>query len=226
MCFGWVTERPTTHLHKFLKKIHAVAQLFIRSVIRYARLMFEGPNKRNIDQPQVGAGKRTLEDLFRAQRPALIRFTMSRVQNEAEAEEIVQEAFIRFQSKYDAETVASPEALLARIAANLVIDRVRERDARAAREDAWGKINTEGSGDLSEARLGVDPARSLDAKQRIEAALNVLEQMPEKTRLIFMLHRFEGLSHAEITARTGIPKSTVEKHMIRAIKALAPLKDG
>lgn len=170
------------------------------------------------------SGRRTIEDLFRAQRPALVRFIMSRVQNEAEAEEIVQEAFIRFQSKYDADLVASPEALLARIAANLVIDRVREKDARTAREDAWGKLNTEGAGDLSEAQQGVDPARTLDAKQQVEAALEVLERMPHKTRQVFMLHRFDGLTHAEIVEKTGIPKSTVEKHMIRAIRALAPLR--
>jgi len=188
--------------------------------------MFEGPDKDKDGRLLAIAGGRTLEDLFRAQRPALMRFIMSRVHNEAEAEEIVQEAFIRFQSKYDAETVASPEALLARIAANLVIDRVRERDARAAREDAWGKLNTEGSGELSEASLGVDPARTLGAKQQIEAALAILEKLSEKTRHIFILHRFEGLTHAEIVVRTGIPKSTIEKHMIRAIKALAPLKGG
>ena len=188
--------------------------------------MFKGPDKNTTAATIASKGKRTLEDLFRAQRPALQRFTVARIRNEAEAEEIVQEAFIRFQGKYDAEVIASPEALLARIAANLVIDRVRERDARAAREDAWGKLNTEGSGNFSEPRLGVDPSRTLDAKQQIEAALSVLENLPEKTRKIFMLHRFEGLSHAEIAEQTGIPKSTIEKHMIRAIKELAPLRGG
>lgn len=170
------------------------------------------------------APKRTLEELFRLQRPALVRFVTARLKDPMEAEEIVQEAFIRFQAKYDPTEIASPEALLARIAGNLVIDRVRERDARAAREDAWGKLNTEGAGDLAESNLGVDPARALSAKQDVAAALAILDGMPEKTRQIFLLHRFEGLSHAEVSARTGIPKSTIEKHMIKAIKALAPLR--
>lgn len=169
--------------------------------------------------------KRSLEDLFRAQRAALVRFTMSRVRDVAEAEEIVQEAFIRFQAKYDAAETASPEALLARIAANLVIDRVRERNARAAREDAWGNLNTEGAGDFSESSKGLDPARSLTAKQNVAAALAVLEALPDKTRRIFLLHRFEGLTHSEVSERTGIPRSTVEKHMIKAIKALAHLRE-
>lgn len=220
-----MTEWNGEALQKNVKKLHAPMSLFMFPAISYSLNMLDGSEKNNTPATDVSVGGRTLEDLFRAQRPALIRYTMAKVRNEAEAEEIVQEAFIRFQGKYDAEVIASPAALLARIAANLVIDRVRERDARAARENAWGKLNTEGSGDLSESRLGVDPARTLDAKQQIEAALSVLEKLPDKTRRIFMLHRFEGLTHAEIVAQTGIPKSTIEKHMIRAIKELAPLRE-
>jgi RNA polymerase sigma-70 factor (ECF subfamily) len=167
---------------------------------------------------------RTLEDLFRLQHGPLLRFATARLKDEAEAEEIVQEAFIRFQNKYDVAETASPEALLAKIAANLVIDRVRERDARAAREDAWGKANTAGAGDDAGAPVSIDPGRVLAAKQEVEAAMQVLEELPQKTRQIFLLHRFEELSHAEISRRTGIPKSTIEKHMIRAIRALAILR--
>lgn len=167
---------------------------------------------------------RTLEGLFRVQYGPLLRFVSARVKDESEAEEIVQEAFIRFQNKYDPDVVDSPAALLARIAANLVIDRVRERKARAAREDAWGKLYTEGADeDLSASKIN-DPYSALSAKQQIEVAMRILGELPEKTRKVFLLHRFEGLSHAEIVERTGIPKSTIEKHMIRAIKALASVR--
>lgn len=169
---------------------------------------------------------RTLEGLFRVHRGPLLRFVSARIKDEIEAEEIVQEAFIRFQNKYDPDEIDSPEALLARIAANLVIDRVRERDARAAREDAWGKINIEGADDDVSVSKSVDPDRSLAAKQQVAEALKVLESLPDKTRQIFLLHRFEGLSHAEISDQTGIPRSTIEKHMIKAIKALAILRES
>ena len=173
------------------------------------------------DKSQAG---RTLEDLFRLQRRPLLRFVTARVGNETEAEEIVQEAFIRFQSRYDPAAMVSPAALLARIAANLVIDRAREKNARAQREDAWGKAHTAGAGDGLAPFATLDPARELDAKQQVAAAMAVLDALPDKTRTIFLLHRFEGLSHAEVSERTGIPKSTIEKHMIRAIRALAHLR--
>ena len=134
--------------------------------------------------------------------------------------------FVRFQKKYDPAIVDSPAALLARIATNLVIDRIRERDARAAREDAWGKLYTEGAdGDIS-ASKSVDPARALSSKQQVEQAMSVLEGLPQKTRQVFLLHRLEGLSHSEVSKRTGIPKSTIEKHMIKAIRALAAAKEN
>ncbi len=167
---------------------------------------------------------KSFEDLFRLQRGPLLRFVNAKIKNEAEAEEIVQECFIRFQNKYDAETTGSPEALLARIAHNLLIDRVREKKARAAREDAWGKLHTDGAVDAIGGSESIDPARALSAKQQVEEALRVIEKLPDKTRQIFLLHRFEGLTHSEISEKTGIPKSTIEKHMIKAIKALSDLK--
>ncbi|MEX0297605.1 MAG: RNA polymerase sigma factor [Kordiimonas sp.] len=171
------------------------------------------------------ASTRTLEGLFRVQHGPLLRFVLARVKDQNEAEEIVQEAFVRFQKKYDPTTVDSPAALLARIAANLVIDRVRERDARAAREDAWGKLYTEGADGDASASKSVDPARALSARQQVELAMSVLEGLPQKTRQVFLLHRVEGLSHSEISSRIGMPKSTIEKHMIRAIKALAKIRE-
>ena len=166
-----------------------------------------------------------LSDLFKRFRPQLLRFIVKRVKDPTEAEEIIQEAFIRFQNKYDTAEIASPEALLARIASNLVIDRVREKAARAQREQAWGQVYTEGADVTLGPSQSVDPARALSAKQDVGAALQILNQLPQKTRQIFLLHRFEGLSHGEVSMRTGFPKSTIEKHMIKAIKALAVLRN-
>jgi RNA polymerase sigma-70 factor (ECF subfamily) len=167
----------------------------------------------------------SIDTLFRIHRASLLRFAISKLKDTDEADQFVQEAFIRFEKNYDADAIASPQALLARIVSNLVIDRIRGKNARAAREDAWGKLHTAGADDSLSHKQSVDPARALDAKQQVEAVLRVLDTLPEKTRKIFLLHRLEGLSHAEVSERTGIPRSTVEKHMIRGIKAIATLKD-
>lgn len=186
--------------------------------------MFDWVKKNAASASEEHAKERSMADLFRLQKAPLLRFITSKIKDIEEAEEIVQEAFIRFQNKYDVDETASPAALLARIASNLVIDRIRERDARAAREDAWGKLNIAGAeGDMA-TQQSVDPERALKAKQELETIIDLMQHWPEKTRLVFMLHRFDGLTHGEISERTGIPKSTIEKHMIRAIKSLSAIR--
>ncbi|WP_395445608.1 sigma factor-like helix-turn-helix DNA-binding protein [Caulobacter sp. UC70_42] len=46
------------------------------------------------------------------------------------------------------------------------------------------------------------------------------EDLPEKTRQAFRLHKLEGHSHVETARRMGISVSTVEKHISSALKTL------
>ncbi len=186
--------------------------------------MFERMKSKAKQKALKAGQKRSLEELFLVQRGPLVRFVMSRVKIQEEAEEIVQEAFIRYQQKYAEGDIPSPEALLARIASNLVIDKVREKTARATRETTWSKLHVAGADDAFITSDAIDPARILSAKQQVKEALEALEKLTDKTRQVFLLHRFEGMSHAEISDHTGFPKSTIEKHMIKAIKALALIK--
>lgn len=45
-----------------------------------------------------------------------------------------------------------------------------------------------------------------------------LEELPPRTRAVFLLHRFDGFKYREIAKRLGISSSSVEKHMMVAIK--------
>ena len=61
---------------------------------------------------------------------------------------------------------------------------------------------------------------ALHAKQRLQAIVSVLDELSPQCRNVFVLHKFEGLTHPEIAARVGISRSTVEKHMTTALKHL------
>ena len=52
----------------------------------------------------------------------------------------------------------------------------------------------------------------------MELLQRALLELPERTRAIFVLQRFEGLKYKEIADRLGISASSVEKHMMSAIK--------
>jgi RNA polymerase sigma-70 factor (ECF subfamily) len=47
-----------------------------------------------------------------------------------------------------------------------------------------------------------------------------LDELSPQCRRVFVMHKLEGLSHPEISARVGISRSTVEKHMGSALKHL------
>jgi RNA polymerase sigma-70 factor (ECF subfamily) len=72
---------------------------------------------------------------------------------------------------------------------------------------------------------GIDQNRLLESRDmltRVEAAM--LKLRP-KTREIFMAHRIDGLSYAEIAERTGLTVKGVEKQMSKAIAKIDRLLD-
>ena len=60
----------------------------------------------------------------------------------------------------------------------------------------------------------------VNSRQRLQALVKAVEDLPEKTQQAFRLHKLEGLSHAETARRMNISVSTVEKHISSALKTL------
>lgn len=67
----------------------------------------------------------------------------------------------------------------------------------------------------------VTPERVLFGQETIRRLTTALEEMPDRTRDIFLLHRFEELSYGEIAVQMGISLSAVGKHIIKALRFLA-----
>lgn len=59
-----------------------------------------------------------------------------------------------------------------------------------------------------------------DADKLVRAKA-ALERMPARTRRVFVAHRVEGLSYAEIAEREGLFHWQVRRHMLRAIRIIA-----
>jgi RNA polymerase sigma-70 factor (ECF subfamily) len=79
----------------------------------------------------------TLERIFSELRPAMFALAYRITGNRADAEEIVQDAFVRLHSAPPIDTVRSPKAYLATITARLSLNRLR--DQRARRETYIGE---------------------------------------------------------------------------------------
>jgi RNA polymerase sigma-70 factor (ECF subfamily) len=57
-------------------------------------------------------------------------------------------------------------------------------------------------------------------------AEKLISNLPERQKQVYLLHREEGLTYAEIAEQLGISKNTVENHMVKALKYLRQNMDN
>lgn len=149
-----------------------------------------------------------------------MRFLVARTGDAAEAEDVLQEVWLRAGGQRPG-SVEHWRAFLFRMAHNLVIDRGRERRRREARERRWieeahGAI---AAGDeVADREPGADEVMA--AREEAARLASAIANLPRGARRALELHKLEGLSHGEVAARLGISKSGVEKHIAVAMKHL------
>ena len=160
-----------------------------------------------------------LLETYLAERTALRRLLRARLGNDAEAEDLVQEMFLRIKRGGLPAVIENPAGYLFRMALNMALDHRRGRDRATRRDGAWAGLYRSRLGDEE---LDEQPAAdvALDARERLARVMTALEDLSPHARRVFTLHKFEGLSHAEIAASLGVTRGTVEKHMTTALKLL------
>ncbi len=154
-----------------------------------------------------------LEELFAQFRLPLEKYFRKRVYNQNEVEDLVQDVFYRLTSRANNADLERPEAFIFQIAANLLRDKARREATKRAFTKHLSDQNENAFEELS-------PERVLLGKEKVVALKNALNELPERTRTVFLLHRFEEFKYREIAQQLGISMSSVEKHMMDAIKHL------
>jgi RNA polymerase sigma-70 factor (ECF subfamily) len=151
-------------------------------------------------------------------RADLVRFFTLRSGSAATAEDVVQDLFLKISEMEPPADLRSPEAFLYRIGSNLMLDRARRQRRQAARDDAWRRT---GAGEGPEPVAQEPPAdEAVAGRQRLQQLLACVDRMPPQVAAAFRLHKFDGLSHAEVAARLGVSRSSVEKYIMTALKTL------
>lgn len=156
-----------------------------------------------------------LAELFDRYGKLLLALTGRILGRAAEAEEVVQEAFLQAWNQagsYNPER-ASVSTWLVLIARSRALDRLRsrkvsERTAESARaESPAGHTSPEG------------PAAVLFRERRLRVGQE-LERLPAEQRQVLELAFFEGLTQREIAERTGVPLGTVKTRTLLAMQKL------
>ena len=151
-----------------------------------------------------------LKSLLTSERAAIERFLIARGSSAVEAEDLLQDLFIKLETRPTG-PVADVKAYLYRMADNLFLDCRRAEQRRKRREEDWsapeGTLSTVGS----PASLGADQA--LIAQEQLRAVESALAQLPERTTEVFSRFRIDGQRQSAIAADLGISLSAVEKHL-------------
>lgn len=147
----------------------------------------------------------------------LYRVAYSVLRNPADAEDAVQEAFLRVLRHRDTlSEVRDHRVWLIRIVWNIVLDRKRRAKTRPETDDI-------------EELARVLPANGLSAEERAAAAqhhahvLGCVEKLPAKERQVLVLSAFDELNSVEIAEVLGITESSVRSRLFRARNLMADL---
>lgn len=159
--------------------------------------------------------KAALERLEREYRGSLLRYFGRRTRDCADLDDMVQEVFLRLIRRGDTSGLESenPGAYMFETASSVLKDRLRKQQTHHTRAHEPFDRDRHGGEDFS-------PEHVLLERERLAQATAALLELPERTRVIFVLRRLEGMRFKDIAARLGISVSAVEKHMQRAITHL------
>ena len=150
----------------------------------------------------------TSVEAFEAHRPLLISVTYRMLGSLAEAEDVVQEAWLRW-DRTDRTDIANVRAFLVRMTTRLAIDRLRRLKAR--RESYIGPWLPE------PVLVERDVAEDIELAESVSLALLVvLETLSPLERAVFVLREAFGHSHAEIGEIIGRNEATVRQLARRA----------
>lgn len=155
-----------------------------------------------------------IDSLHRAHRGPLLRFFSSRISDGAVAEDMVQQVFERLIQRGELDSIENAKGYIFRVAQSVVTDHLRKSGSRQSHAHEEFDESVHGGVDFS-------PEHVLAKRERLARAMQILQALPERTRVIFVLRRLEGVKYQEIATRLGISVSAVEKHMERAVAQLA-----
>ena len=140
---------------------------------------------------------------------ALYRVAYYILEDAAEAEDAVQELYLKLWRNRDAlDGIRSPKAYAMTLLRNLCLDRVRQ-----ASRTVDGEVPESIGG-------GFDPDTAMDQKERLEMVLAAVKSLPDKQREVLILRTVEGLSYEELEERTGLNYLTLRVLLSRARQTL------
>ncbi|PYF74831.1 RNA polymerase sigma-70 factor [Pedobacter nutrimenti] len=155
--------------------------------------------------------EKTFEDLYRRMYPTLKKYAVYLVKDTEEAQLILNDVFI---SVWKNNTMLSNEkAYLFRAVKNASLNY-----HKSPKPGFWHLDGEDEAPEIID--LKETPDQVLQNKDRNRMLYALIDQLPERRRLIFYLYRIEGFSYKEIANLLDISIRTVEDHLVKGFQFL------
>lgn len=163
---------------------------------------------------------------FQENQERFLSFAYSYLRDKAEAEDVLMESMIALWENRDRwEENSNLHALLMTIIKNKALHILEHRQVRLRAEEDISSHN------LRELDLRISTLKACEPDQIFNTEIQhilkkTLQAMPEQSRKIFMLSRYQNLANKQIAEQLDISLKTVEAHMTKALRILRlELKD-
>jgi RNA polymerase sigma-70 factor (ECF subfamily) len=167
-------------------------------------------SKLNTASEKIG-GYNHFDEVFNLYYPRLVLFASKFLGNKQDAEEVIQEMFVKFWQKGTLSTLTiSIKGFVFKSALNTCID--FKRKLQADKRNSQSQVT-----DTDAVMPFYDTVLEKEVEQLINEAIS---ELPEKRQEIFKLSRDEGLSYSQIAEKLAISKKTVETQMSRSLNQL------
>ncbi len=165
-----------------------------------------------MDISNTGISESEFEQVFKSHFKALHAYACTILQEEAMAEEMVQQVFFKLWEKREQVNIQqSLNAYLYRSVYNDCLNYLKHKKVKKAHQSHT--LYTSGT-------TTDNVSRNVIAKELEEKIADALNQLPEQCRTIFQMSRFEELKYREIADKLNLSVKTVENQMGKALKIM------
>lgn len=150
--------------------------------------------------------------------PRLVALAQSRLGNRAMAEDVVQDTWLKLEAADPEAPLRNAAGFMSQVTKNTICDHFRKERRRAEIDAQVQDLLWEQSNEMS-------PERVMIGRDTLRAVREALDELPEKTRRIFLMNRVGGMTHRRIAEQLDMSDEAVYYHIRRALEHLAHLRD-
>jgi len=157
--------------------------------------------------------------LLERHRSPVVHFLFRMVQNQAVAEELGQEVFLRvYRSRATYEPTAKFTTWLFRIATHLALNSIRDRRKEKGQESLSEELIDGIERQVPDRQPTVE--QQMLYRTRLGEVRSAIDALPEKQRAAVMMHKYQDLEYTQIAKSLGCSESAVKSLLFRAYETL------